>query len=1758
MLYPIKIEFKDYPSGSWQDWSIYLLEPPVISKKVESENEGEAGAIVFDTANIKLKYDPSSPVFDAFSGDLSVKQRYVFRVSAPKSDKSYVQLFEGMADFSTLLWLEYRKIVSIDIIDKLSAFNILQNRPVRTLHTIKDSSAGHLPWITPLNYAAGEYYTISIGVNPTVIIDVRKHLSPNFTPVHVNVGSITPVISAGTILRQIRSDGDRFLFARSQFYAEGSFPGENDTWIESTSDSDDISGTYRIDSSESEAYLLSNPAIKLKYYKDEFYSGNICNTSYYWDPDDGQWKTEVTSFKGEAMLRLLVKEAWSDISVTFRGVTTFNLPYTYWRQTMDENPFNKTPLEALILLANTMKCYVFIDKTGNCTVQSKAYLTTSGTARTITTTKIIRGDQEKYFWDKLVDGIQINVLSWVVDEELGVNLVGTSEMTKQPAGFTATQKIKPKNQIKKDILAGSKDTDTQAKLDAYAAQEALSILNFYGLRHRAFDLILDLDDNTIEWELIDTLILNSMQTFFTRLEFDCAERTVTLEPVEIEGHDYDLRSIVVGSPEDSTGSIAYGSTTGGTPGGSGVSYAFNIPLVISGGIVSLNYNNTNLKLTSNQLNTIQDIATTSSPTFNQLTLSSAGTTTNNAVRADRLISTSYPLTGGGNLTADRTLGLGYNSTNLKLTSNQLNTIQDIATTSSPTFNQLTLSSAGTTTNNAVRADRLISTSYPLTGGGNLTADRTLGLGYNTTNLKLTSNQLNTIQDIATTSSPTFATPNFTSGYNIRYGGNNYGYAKVVSNYFVLENNQVYLQWNKPPIHVGAVIKVTLFHYGESVSNQGIISKLFYIDWRNDGTINTQESEVTDVIGRIYDYTGYIGNFEVYDTDKLRLLIAKPSVGNRSYQVMLEIFSHRADYWQNYTISSPTTLTAPVVRTYRYYNSRLGLGITQPTEMLDVNGNIKAQTAKLTNLSDGYLPYHSSDGVGLVNSPIYSDATKVGIGTTTLSEAFNLQGHFKQTGSYSIYNNFTSGWAGSGWRMDYNISNPSVSTLELDDLWVRGSLNVYELIINQIRATNGSLFVSSCGKIATVNSPTSITLEDPDGHNIAPFIKGDIILIQRVKLDSTTITKRIVREVESVTNMTLTLITLPDGPSDTGALEEGDVLVRIGSTSVSSRRGSLYLTSDDSNAPYIDTINDVASWTDWTSKAKLKVRIGKLSGITSDNFGSLSDYGLYAKGGVYIEGSGSNSIALKVDSSSAYFNMKQSGNNVFEFNTATATAKIAGWNFNNSKMWANNLPSFYFLEMNGSGSYPYLYAGYGITPYADDTGVTFGRIPDGLPNSGSIGIMGYSSYYNETYFVLTDTKRSIAGWDFDGQKLYNATNIVLDGYNKKVSVNNDAVKMYYTDASNYGLKDSADKFQLGSTNQIAGWVFTTSSLSKGTDIVLDSANKKISVNNDAVQMYYSSGANYGLKDSAGKFQLGSTNQIAGWAFDTEKFSKNDVRIEATSSLKGMAVKDGADDIVRVGDFTNAALSYYTTNLTTLPDVENDWVTVENTYSYQFGWITMGYQFGSTDDVDNYYKSQFKIYLPLNVAATEGKTIEIKFKIAEQETSSGDEKITPVWAWIETDKGKTNLQNITPTGGVHTIGSPITYENRTITANIPTDITFVKFYIAWYKNINTPWVPASVLLNDWSFKYYNKTMTELNKKGLTITKSPIAQIKMTSDETVFNTSDVKVSNALEIGDWSLSTEPYLEGDGVTMDNRLVLKYKNVPKGAFKSSDGTYYTL
>lgn len=66
--------------------------------------------------------------------------------------------------------------------------------------------------------------------------------------------------------------------------------------------------------------------------------------------------------------------------------------------------------------------------------------------------------------------------------------------------------------------------------------------------------------------------------------------------------------------------------------------------------------------------------------------------------------------------------------------------------------------------------------------------------------------------------------------------------------------------------------------------------------------------------------------------------------------------------------------------------------------------------------------------------------------------------------------FASGFGGYGWRFDADTN-----TLTVDYLVVRKAMNVYELVVNQITATNGSLWVSNATTIEEVEQPLIVTV-----------------------------------------------------------------------------------------------------------------------------------------------------------------------------------------------------------------------------------------------------------------------------------------------------------------------------------------------------------------------------------------------------------------------------------------------------------------------------------------------------------------------------------------------------------------------------------------------------------------------------------------------------------------------------------------------------------
>ena len=211
--------------------------------------------------------------------------------------------------------------------------------------------------------------------------------------------------------------------------------------------------------------------------------------------------------------------------------------------------------------------------------------------------------------------------------------------------------------------------------------------------------------------------------------------------------------------------------------------------------------------------------------------------------------------------------------------------------------------------------------------------------------------------------------------------------------------------------------------------------------------------------------------------------------------------------------------------------------------------------------------------------------------------------------------FASGFTGAGWKI-------TPTSFETTDMTIRGTLSVYELLIQQVRATNGSIFVSATGKVATVNSQTEVVFEDPSDHSVTPFAVNDILLSQRVNLNSSTVVKRIFVKVTALSGLTATFGALSGAPSNVSDIEAGDEFVRLGNTNDANRQGGVYLTADDSGAPFIDIFSGVTSYATWNSVDKVKARLGRLDGITDTDAGlsgSQTNYfGLYSNN-VHLKG-----------------------------------------------------------------------------------------------------------------------------------------------------------------------------------------------------------------------------------------------------------------------------------------------------------------------------------------------------------------------------------------------------------------------------------------------------------------------------------------------------------------------------------------------------------
>lgn len=221
---------------------------------------------------------------------------------------------------------------------------------------------------------------------------------------------------------------------------------------------------------------------------------------------------------------------------------------------------------------------------------------------------------------------------------------------------------------------------------------------------------------------------------------------------------------------------------------------------------------------------------------------------------------------------------------------------------------------------------------------------------------------------------------------------------------------------------------------------------------------------------------------------------------------------------------------------------------------------------------------------------------------------------KDTGQFS-HTSYAPGnykFDGSGFLIDYNNSFTDKSYAVLDNLVVRNTMTVYDFLVMQKRFNAGSLAVSpGGGKVASV-SGTTITFEDPSALGLCSFAANDILISKRVAPDKTTVLRSVEAIVSSVSGNSVVVA------YTTGVFQAGDEVVCVGNTTDVNRQGLIYISADDSGAPFLDVDAGVNSLAAWASTNKVQVRLGNLAGYTSSVFGALSGYGMFVKDNIYIE------------------------------------------------------------------------------------------------------------------------------------------------------------------------------------------------------------------------------------------------------------------------------------------------------------------------------------------------------------------------------------------------------------------------------------------------------------------------------------------------------------------------------------------------------------
>ena len=252
------------------------------------------------------------------------------------------------------------------------------------------------------------------------------------------------------------------------------------------------------------------------------------------------------------------------------------------------------------------------------------------------------------------------------------------------------------------------------------------------------------------------------------------------------------------------------------------------------------------------------------------------------------------------------------------------------------------------------------------------------------------------------------------------------------------------------------------------------------------------------------------------------------------------------------------------------------------------------------------------------------------------EAHDINANDLSVGGNSVFAgdlsspDFVAGFlTGKGWRLKNEPVENAAGVLEnkynleLDNLIVRGSMRIFEMIISQLLGENDNRIFTAMMEVDHFDAESGrVYLDTKEGRMYNSFRKGDYIMVQQYnglpsEENDHYVTKNyelLVKEVgtEGEGEDRLAWVTFENftssmaGATPEKLIKKRDTFVRVDNVSDTDRKGIIQVMTVGSDTPYIDIVHGQKTNPD----SALKGRIGNLKGIRHPVLGQLKGFGEY--------------------------------------------------------------------------------------------------------------------------------------------------------------------------------------------------------------------------------------------------------------------------------------------------------------------------------------------------------------------------------------------------------------------------------------------------------------------------------------------------------------------------------------------------------------------